>query len=106
MQASQLGYQKRSSSSWRYVTTNSIGWLYKIVTMAIGFGSTGEGKTMGLAAYGSPVLTDELRYHVTIGRDGTFEFNPYSGIWDWLTAVIGPYASKLGVGCDGGPPMR
>ncbi len=84
----QTGSQRRTSSSWRYVTQNSIGWFYKIVTEAIGFGSAGQGKAMGLAAYGTPRLLGPMSELVRIDRDGRFWFDPYAGIWDWLVDVI------------------
>jgi carbamoyltransferase len=84
----QTGVQKRTSSSWRYVTQNSIGWFYKVVTMALGFGAADQGKAMGLAAYGSPRYLDELTDFVEMPDDGRFVFDPYGGIWDWLTATI------------------
>ena len=80
----QTGVQKRTSSAWRYVTQNSIGWFYRIVTLAIGFETAEQGKAMGLAAYGTPTFVDSLREFVTIRPDGQFLFDPYGGIWDWL----------------------
>jgi len=79
------GVQRKSPSSWRYIAENSIGWFYEVVTIALGFGDSGAGKTMGLAAYGTPALLAPLREHVEIGLDGSFRFDPYAGIWDWLT---------------------
>ncbi len=84
----QTGAQKKTSSPWRYGTEHSIGWFYEIVTMAIGFGDSGHGKTMGLAAYGTPAVLDELRALVAIGSDGSFHFDPYAGISDWLTDTM------------------
>lgn len=84
----QTGMQKRTSSSWRYVTQNSIGWFYSIVTSALGFGSGGQGKAMGLAAYGTPALTGALADFVRIEPDGRFLFDPYNGIWDWLNDTL------------------
>jgi carbamoyltransferase len=83
----QTGVQKRTSSAWRYVTQNSIGWFYRVVTLAIGFGSAEQGKSMGLAAYGTPRFIDPLSDFVTIG-DGRFLFDPYGGIWDWLNETL------------------
>jgi carbamoyltransferase len=76
----QTGVQKKTSSSWRYVTEHSIGWWYEIVTMALGFGDTGQGKTMGLAAFGGPTYLSAMREFVEIGADGSFRFDPYAGI--------------------------
>lgn len=80
----QTGIQVKTSSSWRHITRNSIGWFYEIVTMGLGFGDTGQGKAMGLAAYGTPALLPELNQFVEIRPDGGFSFDPYEGIWDWL----------------------
>jgi carbamoyltransferase len=96
----QTGRQMRSSSSWRYVAENSIGWFYKIVSMAIGFGAAGQGKAMGLAAYGSPSLVDELGAFVELRADGRFTFDPYAGIWDWLTEILGKADGSAQVKAD------
>lgn len=85
----QTGVQKRTSSAWRYVTQNSIGWFYRVVTLAIGFGTAEQGKSMGLAAYGGPRFVEPLRDFVDIGEDGGFRFDPYGGIWDWLNETLG-----------------
>ncbi len=86
----QSGQQRRTSSSWRYVTQNSVGWFYKIVTMAIGFGAAGQGKAMGLAAFGTPRLHGPMSEYVRIDSDGRFWFDPYGGLWDWLNDTVGP----------------
>jgi carbamoyltransferase len=96
----QTGVQKRTSSAWRYVTQNSIGWFYRIVTMAIGFGETGQGKAMGLAAYGTPCLIDELSEFVEIREDGRFSFDPYGGVWDWLNEQLAGLARQVQVRAD------
>jgi carbamoyltransferase len=84
----QSGSQTKTSSSWQYVTQHSIGWFYEIVTDALGFGSAGQGKAMGLAAFGTPTCLAALREFVEIGHDGRFWFDPYSGIWDWLVKTL------------------
>lgn len=96
----QTGVQKKTSSGWRYVTQHSIGWLYEIVTMAIGFGDSGQGKTMGLAAYGSPVYLEALSEFVEIGADGRFWFDPYDGVHDWLTRTLKSTANPMQVRAD------
>jgi len=96
----ETGVQTKTSSSWRYIAQNSIGWFYEIVTMALGFGDTGAGKTMGLAAYGAPTLLNSLREHVAIGPGGRFRFDPYAGIWDWLTATLANSANATQVRAD------
>jgi carbamoyltransferase len=47
--------------------TNSIGMLYELVTSILGFDLTDSGKTMGLAAYGSPIYLDALEEFVSYG---------------------------------------
>jgi len=96
----QSGVQKKTSSSWRYVTQNSIGWFYRIVAMAIGLGNRGEGKAMGLAAYGKPRFLDDLRDFVELGADGRFVFDPYGGIWDWLTKTIAAQPHSMQMRAD------
>lgn len=98
--ALQTGVQKKTSSSWRYVTQHSIGWFYEIVTMALGFGDSGQGKTMGLAAYGAPTYLDTLLDFVEIGSDGRFWFDPYAGISDWLTSTLASSTNAMQVRAD------
>lgn len=96
----QTGVQKKTSSSWRYVAQNSPGWFYEIVTMAIGFGDAGQGKTMGLAAYGTPAYLGELSSFVEIGPEGQFRFDPYGGIYDWLTQTLAGQRNGMQVRAD------
>jgi len=96
----QSGVQKKTSSQWRYVTQHSIGWLYEIVTMALGFGDSGQGKTMGLAAYGTPAYVDALSQFVEVGSDGRFWFDPYEGISDWLTTTLASRSNAMQVRAD------
>lgn len=96
----QTGVQRKTSSAWRYVTQNSIGWFYEIVTMALGFGDSGQGKTMGLAAYGTAAVLDELAEFVEIGAEGTFRFDPYGGISDWLADTLAKRKDAMQVRAD------
>jgi carbamoyltransferase len=84
----QTGRQRKTSSSWRHVTQNSIGWFYGVVTMALGFGPHGQGKAMGLAAYGGSAFVDEMTQFVEIGPEGGFLFDPYGGLNDWLVETL------------------
>lgn len=84
----QTGKRRKTSSGWHYVMRNSIGWFYRIVTLSLGFGHAELGKTMGLAAYGTPRYVDQLAQFVDIPDDGRFRFDPYEGIWDWLTEML------------------
>ncbi len=56
---------------------SSPGLLYEIVTRHCGFRLGDEGKTMGLAPYGSPELFDRLRPSLHLHDDGSFEFIPH-----------------------------
>lgn len=93
----QKGVRKRTSSDWRYAAHDSIGWFYEVLTMALGFGPRGQGKAMGLAAYGTPALLDQMSEFVEIPGDGRFRFNPYGGISEWLTDKLSgrPNAMQL-----------
>jgi carbamoyltransferase len=96
----QTGLQKKSSNSWRHVCENSIGWFYSIVTTALGFGRTGQGKAMGLAAYGTPALHRSLSEFVEIQSDGRFRFDAYGGISNWLTEKLESQPHAMQVHAD------
>ena len=96
----QTGVKKKTSSAWRYVTHNSIGWFYRVVTLAIGFGHAEQGKAMGLAAYGTPKFIDELAQFVVIPSDGKFVFNPHGGIWDWLSETLSRPGNAVQIRAD------
>jgi carbamoyltransferase len=55
---------------------------------------------MGLAAYGTPKFVDDLREFVAIGPEGSFSFDPYEGIWDWLVAEIAASKNPIQVRAD------
>jgi carbamoyltransferase len=96
----QTGVQRRNSNTWRYLTENSIGRFYEVVTEALGFGQTGHGKAMGLAAYGTPALVNAMSDFVEIDTDGRFRFDPYGGIWDWLEEEIAARPNEMQVRAD------
>jgi carbamoyltransferase len=100
LDALETGVQRKTSSSWRYVTQNSIGWFYEIVTMALGFGDAGQGKTMGLAAYGTPRHLNTLKEFVEPQSDGRFRFDPYGGISEWLTETLASHGNAMQVRAD------
>jgi len=83
----QSGRRRISTCYWRYLTANSLGAFYNMVSEFIGFGGYGEGKTMGLAPYGDLSLLAPMQDFVGM-RDGLFDFDPYSGICDWLPDTI------------------
>lgn len=84
----QTGKRKIATCFWRYMTSNSIGSFYEAVTEAIGFGSYGAGKTMGLASYGDSSLYEEMMEFVEILPEGRFHFDPYSGFFDWILSKL------------------
>jgi carbamoyltransferase len=55
---------------------HSLGLLYSAVTAHLGFQvNSGEGKVMGLAAYGQPTYLDALREIVRLKPDGSFHLD-------------------------------
>lgn len=96
----QKGTRKRTSSDWRYAVHDSIGWFYEALTMALGFGARGQGKTMGLAAYGTPALLDQMISFVEIAADGRFRFDPYGGISQWLAGKLSGRPNAMQVRAD------
>ncbi|NQT90738.1 MAG: carbamoyltransferase [Candidatus Omnitrophica bacterium] len=55
---------------------HSLGLLYTAVTTYLGFEALrGEGKVMGLAAYGEPTYLDRLKEIVTVRPDGSFRLD-------------------------------
>jgi carbamoyltransferase len=63
---------------------HSLGLMYEDVTEHLGFRrSSDEYKVMGLAAYGKPVLLDDLRRAIRTTPDGGFELDPI----EWSTFV-------------------
>ncbi|GFN30063.1 hypothetical protein PCURB6_03230 [Paenibacillus curdlanolyticus] len=52
---------------------NSVGFFYLVVTKAIGFGFAQEGKTMGLAPYGTNKYTRDFEKFYTINDCGEFK---------------------------------
>ncbi len=56
---------------------HSLGLVYTAVTTHLGFAAnSGEGKVMGLAAYGEPRYLDALRGMVAVREDGSFRVDP------------------------------
>jgi carbamoyltransferase len=96
----QKGVRKRTSSDWQYAAHNSIGWFYEVLTMALGFGPHGQGKAMGLAGYGTPTLVDRMSGFVEIAADGRFRFDPYGGIWEWLSGELDGRPNAMQVRAD------
>ena len=84
----QTGVHAVATSTWSYISSNSVGWFYSIITEACGLGENGEGKTMALAAYGKPVFKDALEEFVTLNDETIFIMDPYGGLWDFLVDTI------------------
>lgn len=71
--------------------TNSIGKFYEVVTHSLGFEAMQEGKTMGLAAFGSPRFEPMMREFVTLGNDldACFSCDPVnSGLVDAIEQAL------------------
>ena len=58
---------------------DSVGQMYELISAAIGFDPLEAGKTMGLAAWGSPRFRDMFMEHMRIGDelDDVFAFDPF-----------------------------
>jgi len=65
---------------------SSAGLLYSIVNHHLGFTQGQEGKTMGLAPYGSPALYEQLRPQLRLFEDGSFDFLGFRELEDVLAA--------------------
>lgn len=80
---------------------NSIGWFYAAVTEFLGFKAySGEGKVMGLAAYGrsDPALAEKLRKMIYTTSDG-YELDPtyiYYGKRNWSRRYTDKLVAMLG----------
>jgi carbamoyltransferase len=68
--------KKQVSHRSHMIFKNSIGVFYQNITMLIGMGCFGEGKTMGLAPYGSdnPKL-NKIREFIQFGSEGKLEID-------------------------------
>jgi carbamoyltransferase len=96
----QTGQQAIATSTWSYISSNSVGWFYSIVTEAVGLGENGEGKTMALAAYGQPRFVEKLKDFVAVSEEVVFTMDPYAGIWDYLIDTIHVAPSSFAVRAD------
>jgi carbamoyltransferase len=54
--------------------TNSVGCLYELISTVIGFGQREVGKTMGLAAWGTPRYLDAFAPYITLGKEMSAAF--------------------------------
>ncbi len=67
---------------------SSAGLIYAVVNHHIGFRQGQEGKTMGLAPYGRPVLFDRLKKHLRLRQDGGFDFLDHRELARLLEAYV------------------
>jgi len=72
------GKQPIEENSFSMGISNSLGYFYNLFTRAIGFEKFEEGKTMGLAGYGTPRYLDLLMRDIKIGNTfgDLFSFDP------------------------------
>lgn len=71
---------REDSADFTMHCSNSMGHFYKIVTHILGFNSMEEGKTMGLAAHGTPRFYQTLREYISLEDDmnNCFKCDPIS----------------------------
>ncbi|NCX94544.1 MAG: hypothetical protein EBX40_07695, partial [Gammaproteobacteria bacterium] len=68
--------KKHGSLNSHMIFSNSLGVFYQNITLLLGLGYHGEGKTMGLAAYGKPnSLFESLRDAIIFEPDGTLQIH-------------------------------
>lgn len=66
----------RLKRRWRSSLMNSIGMVYTLVTVYLGFGGfSDEGKVMALAAFGDDTYVDRFRDCIRLGPDGSYAVN-------------------------------
>jgi carbamoyltransferase len=68
----------------------SAGWLYSAASQHVGFLQGDEGKTMGLAPYGTAELWDTLAHHLVLHDDGGFTFLGEAEFAEALTSYTAP----------------
>lgn len=71
-----------------YFPESSAGIIYDVVTRHVGFRLGDEGKTMGLAPYGTPDLYEQLRPCRSLKDDGDFGFLDYRVFRKRLTDYV------------------
>jgi carbamoyltransferase len=71
-----MGQGNHMETLGRVYYPHSLGLLYTAITQYLGFPYYGdEYKVMGLAPYGEPTFTDEIRELIPLGADGQFELS-------------------------------
>jgi carbamoyltransferase len=74
-----LGKDGELSLQSQWLLPNSLGWFYSALTEWLGFSAySGEGKVMGLAAYGkpSPEIAKKLKLVCNMDEDGDYRVDP------------------------------
>lgn len=83
--------------------SNSLGYFYNLITLLIGFGKHEEGKTMGLAGYGSTKYFDIMMKYIDINDRFTsiFTFKPYKdSLIDELKFILQSHDNSIHVKAD------
>ncbi|NLB35509.1 MAG: hypothetical protein GX817_06830 [Elusimicrobia bacterium] len=71
-----MGTDKNLEPLFQINYTDSLGLFYTAISTFLGFRAlTGEGKVMGLASYGNPRFTEDLREIIEIRDDGSFRID-------------------------------
>jgi carbamoyltransferase len=71
-----LGQENRIQILKELVYPDSLGLFYAVITTYLGFNVfEGEGKVMGLAAYGNPRYADKFKELITVNPDGSYRLN-------------------------------
>ncbi|XXJ20795.1 carbamoyltransferase C-terminal domain-containing protein [Desulfovibrio caledoniensis] len=92
-----LGESLRETDAFSRSVSNSLGYLYNMVSHIIGFGKRQEGKTMGLAGYGKPVYSDTIKQHIRL----TKSFDKVMEIQQPADELIGELVEALSRRNDG-----
>lgn len=84
-----LGKYHQKQSEWE--CENSLGRMYKDVTKWIGLGDFGEGKTMGLASYGTDKYVTKLYEYYSVNSDGQFTqtTEQKKKLFELITTIMG-----------------
>lgn len=99
LELTSIGQRHLSSTSWRYFNSNSLGVFYKIVTEGLGFGDRHQGKTMGLASYGSDRFVDEIGQFISL-EGSSIRFDPYNGLQDWVLGKLQKASNAFQIRAD------
>lgn len=76
-----------------YSMTNSLGVMYRNASVLTGFNLFGQGKVMGLAPFGKPVLIDKALEYLCLLENGLFELDN-KGLFKLFEAYLSNYQKK------------